>query len=89
MSQPTPFAKLFDFDDIGQVLIFKANHDETDAPSIVTMMDGNDLIRPTTEGSYASEDARDAAFDKIDRDAAHEAGSKLHEMLADLSSALS
>lgn len=82
------FAKLFKFDDVGQVLVFKATHEETDDPSIVFMIDGNDIARPQMEGSYASEDDRDAAFDAVGEELALRKGREMTNMLTSLTEAL-
>jgi hypothetical protein len=78
------FAKIFTFDDIGQVLIYCGQNDEGD-PAIISIIAGNDMAQPSIKSAYpgdGGEEKRDARFALIDETQARFIGEHLHGMLA-------
>ncbi|MBU2867029.1 hypothetical protein [Pacificibacter marinus] len=86
---PDPFAKLFEFDDIGQVLITKETLEVEgeDRPSIVTRVDTGSCVM-TLDMKFQSDDdgwsARDRVFADVIADWAHARGSEAIDLAESL-----
>lgn len=74
------FAKLFEFDDIGQVLVTTDTHDDNGKPLVALRCDWEGLTAtpswqfPDTDDGY---DLRDKYFNSIDAEQAHKLASNV------------
>lgn len=99
MTNHEKFAKLFEFEDIGQVLVTKDTDTDSDLPQVIITVQPPDLGLcnitmsfgdPDSDGTEATEadyQKRDEAFEKLDAEAAHEAAKKFIDSIAALGGA--
>lgn len=84
--KPQPFAKLFEYDDFGQVLVVLDTNDEGD-PCISFMVSDPEIGRVTVSPAYQGPDAEASArrhFEATDAEIAYEVISGIVEMLPGL-----
>ncbi|WP_179038156.1 hypothetical protein [Limnobaculum xujianqingii] len=78
------FAKLFEFDDIGQVLITTDTHDENDHPIVALRCEYNGVSAIPSWGFSDTEvglNLRDKHFASIDREQAYKLASDVIKLL--------